>query len=180
MAGSAAPAGWAAAGALGGTGALAGIGEAGAATAAFLTTNPIGWAILGTVAVGAVGYAGYKLYQNAHEQSQAKFKERVITQACSTCHDCNDLEKEIKKTRDELKQRNDEMREDKNGLYQAGLGGVAGKEYLGTWDGHQQQFQDKQSRLRRLLNASRTADCGRPNDDAAQWSTQDPPSKPAP
>lgn len=180
MAALAAPAGWAATGALGETGVLAGLGETGGAAAAFLTTNPIGWAILGTVAVGAIGYGGYKLYQNAHQQSQAKFKERTISQACSTCHDCNDLEKEIKQTRDELKQRHDEMREDKNGLYQAGDGGIPGKEYLGTWGGHQEQFEGKQRRLRRLLDAARTADCQRPNDDASQWSSRDPPTKPAP
>lgn len=54
----AAPAGWAVADTFGG----AALGEA----AIGLATNPVSWAILG---VGAAGYIGYKLYQNAHDNS---------------------------------------------------------------------------------------------------------------
>ena len=93
----AAPSGWAAAGTSGGTAAgevgLAGtealggaaVGEAGLA----LATNPIGWAILGTV---AVGYIGYKVYQNAHQEAKAKTKSQVQDQVCSDCKPKNPCE----------------------------------------------------------------------------------------
>ncbi|WFS04196.1 hypothetical protein [Rhizobium tumorigenes] len=83
----AAPAGWAAAAAA--PEAVAGTGAAAAAateaTAAFLVSNPIGWAILGVVAVGTVGYIGYKVYQNAHAESETKSDSKTRTVACATC-----------------------------------------------------------------------------------------------
>ena len=93
----AAPSGWAAAGTSGGTAAgevgLAGtealggaaVGEAGLA----LATNPIGWAILGTI---AVGYIGYKVYQKAHQRAEAKTKDEAQDQVCSTCQPKNPCE----------------------------------------------------------------------------------------
>ena len=170
-----APAGWAGAGLLGG----ASLGEAAAGAGAFLVSNPVGWAILATAAVGGVGYLGYKAYQNAHSQSQAKFQEKTISQACATCKDCNDLQKEIEKQQDEVDGRYDAMLKDKYDLYNAGPAGVAGKPYLGTWGGHQQQFQDQQSRLRKLLDAANAASCPSPNSDLWKSATKDPPTKPA-
>lgn len=46
-----------------GTG-LAGIAGAGSAIGGFLVSNPIGWVILGTAAVGALGYGAYRLFRS--------------------------------------------------------------------------------------------------------------------
>ena len=167
------PAGWLGAGALTG----AALGDSAVAAGTFLLTNPVGWAILGTAAVGV---AAYGIYSYAHSQSQAKFIAQTITQACSTCHNCNDLANKIKDVRDELKQRYDEMREDANGLYEASPNPIPGKEYLGTWPGHQQQFEQKQTNLRKMLNASDVAGCASPPGDNWSWASKDAPTQPAP
>ena len=81
----AAPAGWAVADGLGG----AALGEA----AIGLATNPIGWAILG---IGAAGYIGYRLYQNAHDKSKDQTKDKPQTDVCTTCkpkNPCDHLKK---------------------------------------------------------------------------------------
>ncbi|SIQ49590.1 hypothetical protein SAMN05880590_104347 [Rhizobium sp. RU35A] len=159
---------------------LAAAPEAAAAAGTFLVSNPIGWAILGTVAVGTLAYGGYRLYQNAHSESEARFKTKTISDACSTCHDCESLQREIQNVRNEVAQRHTEMREDVNGLFAVRPGPIPGREYLGTWPGHQMQYEGKQRRLRRLLNASATAGCPPMAGDYWKWAEEPTPAMPAP
>jgi hypothetical protein len=54
-------------------------GGAGGATLAGVLTGPVGWAILGVVAVSALGYAGYKAYENY--QTRTRTEPRAIPRA---------------------------------------------------------------------------------------------------
>ena len=78
-----------------------------------------------------------------------------------------------------MSQRYQEMREDKLGLFDAGPGGIPGMPGAGNWAGHLKQFDDKQKNLRKMLDESRSKNCGSTG-DAGKWGSEPPPSQPAP
>lgn len=84
---------------------------------------------------------------------------------------CGKLASQIEQVRDELAQRSDELKQDKLNLPPTGPMSVAG---------HQQQFQDKQTQLRNLLNDYDSNGCG-PGDpiptDAWKYATMPTPTK---
>jgi hypothetical protein len=91
--------------------------------------------------------------------------------------ECETLQTQIRAVLNELKQRYAEMREDKYGLYPIRPARIPG---VGSWPGHVQQFEDKQSQLRKLLNQSDTLGCKPQNPDARWWSSVEPPRQPEP
>ncbi|MCP4356484.1 MAG: RHS repeat-associated core domain-containing protein, partial [Chloroflexi bacterium] len=84
--------------------------------------------------------------------------------------DCAGLLQEILSLRNELVRRYAELRENKLNLPQSGPMSI---------EGHQDQFEGKQSRLRKLLDTYRTNGCGGSTRDAQSWATVPVPS-PAP
>ena len=102
------PLGWAGADALGGTA----LGEAGLA----LATNPVGWAILGTAAL----YIGYKVYQNAHQEAEAKTTDQAQDQVCSTCEPPPPDKGDDEKKRRDKQLRDAADKPDRGGLTKAG------------------------------------------------------------
>ena len=143
---------------------------------------------------GEVAVEGYEAYRAAQAAKAAMAlaaaaaatqaaKQGVQTQACSTCDPpdpCEQIEKDANARRNELAQRYAELREDKYNLYELFLrdpnARVPG---IGSWNGHVQQFRNKQANLRSTLDKSRTNGCS-PAADAGKWSSIDPPSQPAP
>ena len=58
----------------GATGSLGALGSGAAAAGTFLVSNPIGWAILGTAAVAAIGYGAYKWWKNNKPNDYSKLR----------------------------------------------------------------------------------------------------------
>jgi hypothetical protein len=87
--------------------------------------------------------------------------------------DCEGLRGQIALFRNELSQRYSEMLLDKHGLY--GLG-PAGSDY-GSWDGHVQQYKNKQKGLRNRLSNATALGCAITG-DAWTWATRPAPKKP--
>ena len=88
------------------------------------------------------------------------------------------LQNKIKKLRDELKRRYAEMRKDQHDLYNKARTKAQAIKQIGSWDGHIEQFEDKQKALRKLLNEVQGKGYTIP-DDAWRWATEAPPVKPA-
>ena len=83
---------------------------------------------------------------------------------------CEDLASEIKKLRDELAKRTDELVRDPRGLPAKGPFSIAG---------HISQMVGKQTRLRKLLNEFNSRNCGCPIPvDAWKYATTDAPDAP--
>jgi hypothetical protein len=130
-------------------------------------------AVVGSLAVSLSGDA----VRGAHAKSEAKTRAKAATTPCSDCEppDCKEAQKKIKKGRDELKKRYAEMRKDKEKMYPIN----PEKTLKGSWQGHIDQFLQKQKNLRKNIINAQTNGCSVP-EDAWKWATEKPPTKPAP
>ena len=118
----------------------------------------------------------------ADEVAKTKTLPQDIAQVCSTCPpppECKQLKEDIMERRDELAKRYQEMREDKLGLFEAEPGGIPGMPGAGNWQGHLRQFNEKQTSMRKMLDKSRSMNCGNTG-DAAKWGSKPTPTQPAP
>ena len=103
------------------------------------------------------------------------------TSACDTldkpveCRDdCDTLYRQIRSVLGELKRRYWEMRDDKQDLFNTNRTG------RNSWEGHQQQFQNKQATLRYLLWRADQQGCFAYPEDSWSWATRSPPIQPGP
>ncbi len=87
--------------------------------------------------------------------------------------DCEGLRGQIALFRNELSQPYSEMLLDKHGLYGSG---PAGSDY-GSWNGHVQQYKNKQKGLRNRLSNATALGCAITG-DAWAWATRPAPKKP--
>jgi hypothetical protein len=107
----------------------------------------------------------------------------TTTDYCATCQDprCRDQGKKVKRRRDELQRRYQEMREDPHSLFQNHRSLANAHPDYGSWEGHIIQFQDKQGNLRRLIREYNALDgCPRLDGDHWQQATRSPPRAPGP
>jgi hypothetical protein len=150
--------------------------EAGGEIGAF--AGPFG-ALAGIVIGGLIGLGATVLAAKAVTNANDKAEEGLkgATTPCSDCQppDCKEAQRKIKKTRDELKKRYAEMRKDKIGMYKI----HPEKTPFGSWQGHIDQFIQKQKNLRKLIAEAQNNGCSIPG-DAWKWATEKPPTKPAP
>ncbi|WP_137136492.1 hypothetical protein [Rhizobium sp. FKY42] len=139
-------------------------------------------ALLWALGIGAAaGTAGLAM-SNAQQKANAKFKAAATTQACSTCPppECKDNAEQREKLRNQLKKRAQEMREDKNNLfndhyYEWQRHPTPG---IGSWMGHVRQFQQKQKTIRDIIQIGETLGCPEPDDDSWHWATRPAPTQP--
>lgn len=125
--------------------------------------------------------AGGKAITAAREKAAAD--AGVTSDYCASCQDpkCKDQGNKIKKRRDELQDRYNEMRDDQHSLFQNHRTVAAAHPVYGSWDGHIKQFREKQTNLRRLLKEYNALDgCPRLKGDHDDLAQREPPSAPAP
>ena len=117
---------------------------------------------------------------SAEEEAQAKSKTGTVADTCSTCQPpgCDDKNKKIDERVEELKIRHRDMVEDTNNLFYHHYFTSQAHPQLGSYQGHQQQFDAKQKNLRKQINDARQAGCTVTNPDAEEWATNSAPQSP--
>lgn len=116
--------------------------------------------------------------ENADEQVGTQLDSGTAAATCATGNcppppECKERNEKIKSRRDELAKRYQDMREDKGNLFSLNPTGRM------SWQGHIDQFLDKQENLRKQLKEAESKGC-KPPSDAWNWATKKPPSQPAP
>ncbi|WP_155888451.1 hypothetical protein [Inquilinus limosus] len=154
-----------------------------AAAAPLAFAGPPGWLVLGVLAIGTLAVGAYAMSESspsedADRKADEGLREGAATDACSTCDPdpCKRLGQEITGKRNELAKRYSDLLEDKYGLFALRPDGIPG---VGSWDGHIQQFENKQANLRKSLNEASARGCG-DQGDAWSWATREPPTRPSP
>ncbi len=131
-------------------------------------TGPEGSVICGAGG-GAVGSSAGGLLGSAAGSAAGNAAANKI---CSDDR-CPPLYAKIVALRDEVKKRYFAMLADPLDLYNTKPTGQ------GSWDGHQQQYQNKQAALRDYLGLANAADCTNYPSDAWEWATKPPPNRPS-
>lgn len=157
------------------------------------------------IGVGLWAYRGYRAYRaaraaamvttagaaavatnNAIDNARTRAREVVgtTTDYCASCQDprCRDQGGKIKRRRDELQKRYEDLREDKYDLYrnhfsESNPHPIPG---VGSWQGHVRQFRAKQSNLRKEIEKYKTMQCPELQGDHWKQASRNPPSRPAP
>ncbi len=156
--------------------------------------NPAFWAAVGeaalwTAAAVGVGYAGSKVVESvtaANEDANEKAKPVPIPDAatCATGNcpppECKDLNDKSKARRGKIKQRYQELREDKRNLFKNHYYKWQAHPIYGSWEGHVEQLRGWQRGLRNILDEARSKGCPSAGDDVNKAATEDPPSQPGP
>lgn len=119
---------------------------------------------------------------SAERKAAARFKNAAAAQACSTCPppQCKENAEQREKLRNELKQRAKELREDKHNLFwdHRYTWNAHPDPLIGSWKGHEIQFEQVQRQLRKNLGLGKTMGCPEPDDDAYHWATRNAPTEP--
>lgn len=89
--------------------------------------------------------------------------------------ECGDIVRRMQERTQELRQRFEEMLEDRHGLYAIR---PAAKPPFGSWPGHLQQYVGKQANLIKLMTQAAAMGCPVPP-DAEEWATRPPPLRPS-
>ncbi|MGO4450588.1 hypothetical protein AB4Y96_16850 [Phyllobacterium sp. TAF24] len=118
----------------------------------------------------------------AGTQTQTQTGAVAATCATGNCPppgpNCNDRNKKIKERRDELEERYNDMVEDKaNIFYNHYYKWQAHPQYR-SWEGHLEQYRDKQKNLARQMQDAEKAGCKIDTPDAEEWATNSPPQSP--
>jgi|LakMenE18May11ns_1017448.scaffolds.fasta_scaffold9756900_2 hypothetical protein len=94
----------------------------------------------------------------ADADAKAETKDVVADTTCENCDRCRELIAEINEKTAELKRRRDQMRIDDKDLSNTRPAGKF------SWQGHIDQFQNKQTNLRALIAEAQTLGCQIPPD----------------
>lgn len=115
---------------------------------------------------------------NQQAQTQAPAISTTCTGNCTPPPNCNDRNNKIKERVDELRQRFQDMVQDANNLYYHHYFTSQAHPQLGSYQGHQQQYDMKQKNLRRQMKEAEDAGCTVDVDEAEDWATNSHPQSP--
>jgi uncharacterized protein HemX len=114
------------------------------------------------ILLGVGVYEGGKVLSEqiskADADAKAETKDVVADTTCENCDRCRELIAEINEKTAELKRRRDQMRIDDKDLFTTRPAGKF------SWQGHIDQFQNKQTNLRALIAEAQTLGCQIPPD----------------
>lgn len=136
----------------------------------------IGAAATATVAAAAVTHDAIE---------DARNTPVPMADSCSNCGppQCGPLNDEIRALRDELEGRHRDMRIDTYDLFNRAYSRsnplfLPNGARIGSWEGHVDQFRQKQTRLRNKIAEARGLGCNIDTSDADRWGGISPPSRP--
>lgn len=152
------------------------------AAQAIAATQAVPAATAGVLVGGT--YVASEAISGAEEDAQAT--PVPTTDVCTTCPPppgCGPLNDEIRALRDELEGRFRDMRIDSYDLFNQAFSRstpltLSNGARIGSWEGHVDQFRQKQTRLRRKTAEAREAGCPIDTPDADRWGSIDPPARP--
>lgn len=131
---------------------------------------------------GAVAVVAHDTVDNA--RTRARETAGTTTDYCASCRDprCRDQGGKIKRRRDELQKRYEELREDKYDLFRNHFAesNPHPTPGVGSWQGHIRQFRAKQSNLRKEIEAYKRLGCPELQGDHWKQASRNPPTRPAP
>jgi hypothetical protein len=110
---------------------------------------------------------------NAVSRARTAVRDAVTDDTCEDCDPCRERNSEINRSVNELKKRHGDMLADKMDLFNTRPTGPM------SWQGHIDQFKQKQKNLRRQLNDAASQGCTPPG-DAWSWASRQSPSRPNP
>lgn len=145
-------------------------------------------AAVGAAIGAAIGWYGGKMLIEAvagADNAATQDLSDAQTDVCTTCTPppgCGPLNGDIRRVRDELEERYRELQIDKFDLFNKHFSRAnplyvdGGK--VGSWEGHIDQFRQKQTNLRNNLIKARELGCPIQTPDADRWSSIEPPQYP--
>ncbi len=135
----------------------------------------------------AIGGVFSSSAENAEQTAETELESGTQVEACSTCPPppgCNDLNDQISRLRNELEERRRDMQIDRYDLFNRAFSRsnplIVDGVRIGSWEGHVDQFRQKQTALRNRVARARSMGCSINTPDADRWGSIDAPSRPSP